>query len=92
MSANRFRRIPQYVDAVQWTGDTACLAGVDWIHCHVGMVQRIDKGIELRLTDGQFVVFVGDWIMRDDDKNLTALSNNDFAAMYEPVNVFTMDT
>lgn len=81
----KYRKKPVVIEAVQWTGDPECVAGLDWIAFTPGMVERIDKGIEIRTLEGTMLASVGDWIIRGVKGEVYPCKPDIFAATYDPV-------
>jgi hypothetical protein len=82
----QFRKKPVVIDAVRWTGDSACLDGTPLAENHVGgMIERTDRAIEIRTLEGKMLCRVGDWIIRGVKGELYPCRPDIFDATYEPV-------
>jgi hypothetical protein len=82
---SQFRKKPVIIEAVQWTGDRACLVAL-FTDCYVdGTIQRTDKAIEIHTLEGRMLCKVGDWIICGVMGELYPCRSDIFAATYEPV-------
>lgn len=81
----KFRKKPVVINAVQWTGEHACLAEIaHLVKFNEGAIRRLDGALPIKTLEGEMLCNVGDWIIVGIQGEPYPCKPDIFAATYEP--------
>lgn len=80
----RFRRRPDEVEAIKWTGKKNCREVFAFLGLDHGQIVDVDHTMILLPGDEDELAFPGDWIVKHDDAKFLVWPDADFTAQFEP--------